>query len=283
MSSWTAAASLSSRRVRALVDVGASSAIWARSHSSRATRPSCPSRPASCSSSATCSTSVRVRSPPGRASTRAVSPSATSRSRTAAIPCRAWTAARSRQVWASRSSSSSPPSSTATGSCPSRSVRAAARVSTDRCGATIASSRVSHSWAARVCRTDMPPALTAWIPRSRNASWARTRSLPLCASTATSLARTGRPSKVASDPSRAATSRARSGKTCSRNGPMRSLPPRCSSSSTCRSRTGASLGAPSRRLTSMAASIGWTTICGSPSWAPSSSVPRARTTPASER
>ena len=52
VSSCTAAVSLSSRRVRAPVVPGPSSAICARSHSSSATRPSWPSRPAWWSSSA---------------------------------------------------------------------------------------------------------------------------------------------------------------------------------------------------------------------------------------
>ena len=115
--------------------------------------------------------------------------------------------------------------------------------------------------------------------------------LRVWARTATSPARSGRPSKVVRPASSRVISAAQSRATSGRTDPIEMVWPGCSTRAfgTARSRTGASIpsGAmPSptpRREPSRAARTGWTTICSSPSCAPPRSAPRLRTSGPSER
>ncbi len=193
VTSCTAAASESRRRVRSEATSSLSSATCVRSQPSRPTTPNRSLTVTLCSASPMWRRSVSVRSPPTRPSTRAVSPSSTALSSTAATPRAANTSAR-RRTCSLRASvgSSSPWSSSAVR--PKKSVSAAARTRSARCGCSSASSRVSHWVAAAVLKTDPPALSTAGTPTAASASWAASRSARRAASTATSFGSTERSS-----------------------------------------------------------------------------------------
>ena len=272
----TAAASVSSRRLRSWPPSPAASARRRRSQTSSAVRPSWPSSAASCSACAMCRRSVSSRSPPTRLSTRGCSCSSRdTASNIAATPRSSSTAPHTRSLRARSSANASPWASRPAASSPTKQVSAARRTRVVRCGCSSASSSRCHSAAAGVANTEVFPVRTTGTPAPcspacTSAAWVLVRT-----STAMSLGSTGRgaePSRgvsTAPPESRATTRPARSATTAARAGPVRRVPfcatGRLPSRSSTRSCNGAA--ASTSRPTCLAAT-GSTRMRSSPSAAP---------------
>ena len=193
MSTCTASASDSSRRLRSSSPVSCSAAVirW-RSQPVSAVAPSRSAAAAACSSWPTWRRSVRRRSPSSSESSRPGRPSTSViRSSSAATPRTRSTRAHScRRRWTS-SHASSPAPATCSASQPRNGVSAAARARAGALGRSIASSSRSQSRAGSEPNTLPAPLITAGISTASSAS--RTSAAWRCVrtSTATCPGRTG--------------------------------------------------------------------------------------------
>ena len=143
-----------------------------------------------------CSRSVSRRSPSGCASTRPASPAARAASWTAAMPRVRNRSSQLRTRSATSSASTSPPESSDCGVSPMNEVSATARTRLVRCCSS-ASSSTSHSSAAWLSITLLPPATTDGMPWAASAARMASTRLTLESRSAMSPASIGSPSKVA--------------------------------------------------------------------------------------